>query len=304
MRRFVLLAALLAPSLARAAPPGVRIADSRGLRIFEADLAKGTLTLALPGDVAAGDAVSGLLSIDAPDGADVTAASLRVAGQSFRASRARSAAGFRVPVDAKDVAMEVVGDDGAVLASGRVPVGPAVAPREPRALPKTCPRRNLFVIDGRFDGDLRNTDVRIGDAWLTPWAESPRRIVLVGPRELTGRHAIDVGDDVGDVEWTAHGVVDVIGVEAEPRTKQAIAGESVTITIRVSGLAALGPSDALTVDLESWMTGEAEKTEALTITPAPPNDVVTLTRAFAVPADGTFNCLARLRNEASSRRVP
>ena len=308
MRCIVLFAVLLAPGVTHAETPGLRIVDSRGLRFVEADLPKGTLTLALPGDIAAGDAVSGLLSIDAPDGADVTSASLHVGVQGFRASRARSTAAFRVPAGATDVPMEVVGEDGAILASGRVPVAPAVAPtvapsvaaKEPRALPTRCPRHNLFVIEGRFDGDRRNTDVRIGDAWLTPWAESPRRIVLVGPEKLTGRHALDVGDD----PWTAHGVVDVIGVEAEPRSKQAKAGEIVTITLRVSGVAALTPADAFIVDLETWIAGGAESTEALTITPSPPGDAVTLTRTFAVPSDGLFNCLARLRNEVSRPRMP
>lgn len=281
-------------------PRGVIVTDARGFRFVRAELALGTLSLGLPGDIAAGDTVSGMLSIEAPDGIEIPAASIRIAGETFPASRDVSIAAFRVPPGVATLSLDVLDDSGDVVASGTVPVGVAPADETPRPLPQRCPRRNLFTIDGRFDGDLRNTDVRIGDAWLTPWAESPRRIVIAGPRRLTGRLALDLGDE----EWTAHGTIDVIGVEAEPRSKPVTAGESVEITIRVSGLAALAAAEVLTIDLDRWITGEPPSTEALTITPSPPSDVVTLTRSFAVPANGTFNCLARLRNEVSRAQLP
>lgn len=278
--------------------------SSRGFIVVTFPVTGQGLALLLPSDLAAGDVVSGIVtsergpvradrrsSLDVVDLADFANHVVVVEGTSSRLGS--GVVSFAIPRRATDVELRLNDPDGSLVARVRVPVAPRRPPGGDALLPRLVPTRGLFTIHGRFDGDLRNTDIRVGDVALRPWAESPRRVVLPGPPAGEGAASLEVRDG----GWSAFGPASVVGVAVTPRRLAARRGQPVPVTLTVSGLA---PGEPAMVDVKDWTDGADPMTTSVVVygTDATGGEA-RLTLPLGARADGMFRASARLRTEAS-----
>jgi hypothetical protein len=281
---------------------GHRVA--RSLLLVGWTLPEGELSAHLPDDVRAGDLVSGRLFFHAADGDRDDELSLLPPGERPMADHVIEAAGttvrvgdgviaFRVPSGVTGVPLSLRDAAGVVRGEVDVPVADAgTGDTAAGAWPPYCQLNGLVRVDGRFDGDLRNTEARIGDADLQVWAESPRRIVAIVLGTATGRQAVRLLD--GD--WKCRGAIDVLGLTVHPRQARATAGAGTTIRMTVTGLERLRADLRPVIDLSAWIGGGwSVATEHVVDPTAALDGCLVLTTDVVAPERGLLQTLGRIR---------
>ncbi len=221
-----------------------------GVRSADFDTPHGRVTVHLPHDVAAGDTLSGTVSV-APEGDsprklrkntdELVGHVVTVGGTDHEVSAGRFA--WNVARDAAGTAARLVLSDrrGREVASAEIPVSravPAFARPEGFRLPPLAQAGRPVRVVGPFDGDLASTSVTVGGRSVELLAESTRGAVFRAPVDLEGPQEIALRE--GDAEVTGTCNLVSLGLSA-PRT-DLMRGERTTVTAQVAGLAGLPPS--------------------------------------------------------------
>ncbi len=254
MKPPLFLAAALVFSAATTQAQGVDVdVEPRwGIRTADFDTPHGRVTVHLPHDVAAGDTLSGTVSV-APEGDnprkirkssdELAGHVVTVGGAPHEVSGGRVA--WTVARDLADTAARLILSDrkGREVASTEIPISqgiPAFARPDAYRLPPLAQAGRPARIVGPFDGDLSSTSVTIDGRSVELLAESTRGAVFRAPVDLDeGPRTIVLRE--GDVTVTGKCNLVSLGLSA-PRT-DLTRGERTTVTARVAGLADL-PSSA------------------------------------------------------------
>lgn len=227
-----------------------------GLRTSTFDTLQGTVTVHLPNDAAAGDTLSGTVSVE-PAGErrrevrrntdELSGHVVDVAGTEAPAGEGRIE--WTVPADlAGDLARLVLRDrSGREVATAEIPVSrrPAIPARD-YELPPIAQAGRPLPISGAFDGDLTTTGVSVGGQAAEVLAESPRQVVARTPTGATGPTEVTVSEGGSLV---ASGTVNVVGLALDAPRLHLQRGERTSVTVEVRGLQDLPPS-AFPVHLE------------------------------------------------------
>lgn len=215
------------------------------------DTRYGKVVVYLPGDIRAGDTISGRVMMDPAGDADAA-----------RASSSATLSGFvidtgekRTPVSQGDLRLTIGADGGFVPiilrdsngapiamsgSAAAAPNAPAI-PSQPMAT--VSPAAQPLSIPGHFDGDAANTRATINGQPAAVLAESPRQSVVVCPPGTTGPVDIAVTDPKGSTSAKTN----LVGIRLSAARLSLKRGERTTVSLEVVGLQGL--RKPLSVDL-------------------------------------------------------
>jgi hypothetical protein len=121
-------------------------------------------------------------------------------------------------------------------------------------------------VRGPFEGDFKNTNVKVGDQTAQFLAESPRKVVVRSPANVTGPATMEVNEK-GKV--VAKGSYQSISVRLSAEKLDLVRGEQTTLTATLSGLnGATGPVSFQLTNATPW-TVRMEGGESQTVTASP-----------------------------------
>ena len=216
-----------------------------GLQTATFDTFSGTVTVNLPEDIVAGDTFSGTVVAE-PDGdSDKKKEKNRsaLAGYLFELSehpRGKVGDG-RLKLDVPEtpgtatlILREVrKGKPGREVGRVEIPIRDT-APEIPDFRLPTLTQQNVPLrVSGPFDGDLESSALSIGGVEALPLAESPRGAIFRSPPGVVGVAPISLHERG---EPVAEGEVRSIATTLSAPKANLAAGESTTLTTRVSGL--------------------------------------------------------------------
>ncbi|MEE8412595.1 MAG: hypothetical protein V3S47_08825 [Acidobacteriota bacterium] len=240
-----------APGNAKEAPQARLESQGGGLQTATFDTFTGTVTVNLPEDIVAGDTFSGTVVAEPEGDSDKKKGKNLAAlvGYVFEfGNQARGTVGngrlkLEVP-EARDgsaapstatlILREVRnGKPGREIGRVEIPVR-ATAPEIPDFRLPTLAQQNVpLLVSGPFDGDLNSSALSIGGIDALPLAESPRGAIFRSPRTVSGVVPITLHERG---ELAAEGKVRNIGTNLSAPKPNLAAGESTTLTTRVTGL--------------------------------------------------------------------
>jgi len=236
-----------------------------GLRTTSFATDHGKVTVYLPDEVAAGDTLSGTVTLE-PAGdrqRQVRKNTGELSGYVVDVGGTESSAGggrvdWTVPADLAGAVVPLVLRDAAghAVASTEIPVvrrppilssgGTGGAGGSGYDIPRVGQTGRPFRIAGSFDGDLGTTGISIGGHPSDVLAESPRQVVVRAPANLTG--PTDVMVTEGDAP-VASGTTNLLGVSLSAPTVHLERGQRTVVTVAVEGLDGL-PASAYPVYFE------------------------------------------------------
>lgn len=248
---FLVFVAGAAPGHAKEAPQARLESQGGGLQTATFDTFTGTVTVNLPEDIVAGDTFSGTVVAEPEGDSDKKKGKNLAAlvGYVFEfGNQARGTVGdgrlkLEVP-EARDgsaapstatlILREVRnGKPGREIGRVEIPVREA-APEIPDFRLPTLAQQNVpLLVSGPFDGDLDSSALSIGGIDALPLAESPRGAIFRSPRTVSGVVPITLHERG---ELAAEGKVRNIGTNLSAPKSNLAAGESTTLTTRVTGL--------------------------------------------------------------------
>jgi len=241
--------ALLTACLA-GAPPAARAADVSGsletagaIQFATFSLEAGAIYVNLPGDLAPGDRVSAVVN-PIPAGAGgkdekkhrEELARYEVVLGETRAPASTRVRTFTVPTDATTLPIVLLDRRGERVAEAKANVGPAMAIPAGYAVPEVAQGGGALRVSGPFDGDLSNSEARIGGQDADPMAESPRELLLRAPQEGSAGTPVEVRER-GAVVTT--GTYRNVGVRLAAGATNLHSGQRTTLTVTVSGVEGL-----------------------------------------------------------------
>ncbi|MCM3870553.1 MAG: hypothetical protein ND895_07670 [Pyrinomonadaceae bacterium] len=264
----------------------------------------GKVTVHLPDDLAAGDTVSGTVSIspkgqgerEGTQSAEVLNEQLLdLAGQQVRVGNKR----FRwtIPLIENDrgVSLRLREKNQKEIAREELSVmsrRPAVP--DSFEFPNLIERGRPFEIRGPFDGDFANTRLMIGGVEVTPLAESPGKLVARNASSSSGVAAIKC-DERGVV---SQGQLRTIAVKLAAPKLKLLRGEQTTLTVLVTGLKGIKEAAPLTLFNESTevvsMSGGDRQNFTITPKAQEVNDTFMTERILTGITPGGFTISARL----------
>ena len=215
-----------------------------GLHTSSFQTPAGVFKLNLPDDMAAGDTISGTVSVEAKNqdelsgvvvqisqpqskGSEKILATAPASGKSFKMILPTAAAGGSGYLIAKLL------KNGKELARTTVPVQPQAAAAAPNfELPAIGQAGKPIVVTGPCDGDFANTAIQMGGQELPLLAESPRKIVTESPTNIQGKTTITVHEGTAS-SW---GEYRNVRVRLTSPNTQLASGEQTIVAARVSGL--------------------------------------------------------------------
>ena len=280
-------------------PGSGSVRSSRGLRVVTLAAGEREVVVTLPDVLVAGDSVSGCIEVHSTNRSDTTPAdavdqplegwTIRVKDRTTAVTAAALA--FTIPERAARVTLELRDADGRRVAeatAGDV-VPTESGSREP--VPLWCPSPGVFTLPGRFDGDLRNTKVRIGGKDVRVLAASSRALVIGVPHGLAGRNELVVVD-AGTITRAS---LAVLGMSWDPRRLDVRQGDCFSVNLYVDGVAQLPSGLRPTIRLSTWLDGDAAEETDLTINPLVALDgKVSFAKVMTASRSGTFRTLAVL----------
>jgi hypothetical protein len=287
--RSFLLLVLLVPAAAGAAQTATTPSteDAWGLRTTTFDTPGGRVTVYLPGDLAAGDTLSGTVVAEpraAAGGGDRLEGVVVAVGE----QEVPAAGGaFRVTVPAAGVLL-ALRDAAGVVAEATVAAAPAAPPAGDLALPPLGQTGRPLTIPGPFDGDLTSSAVEIGGRPAAVLAESPRRLVVAVPGDLVGPVELRVSEG----GTTTAGAIRILRLDLSAPKLDLKSGERTTLSVVVAGLEGLEEPVPVQVvnDSPQVVTLEGGESQGVTIRPQDvrPDGTALVTRGVTGQRPGAF----------------
>jgi hypothetical protein len=305
---FVLLTVILlfACSTPADAQTKSKTESSPGLSVTTFDAPEGAIKVCLPGDMAAGDTISGTVVLEPAGQNEVEKRKnsntlegyvIQIETQKFPA-----AGGViqRVVLPAQPILI-LLDPNGKQTA--RVPIPLAPAPHSPAKptfqLPINGQTGRPIEVQGPFDGDSSNTTAKVGDAPAKILAESPRKLVVDSPRDVVGPTQIEVKENGRAATAPFRNLK--ISLTA-PKTSL-LKGESTELHVEVQGLEGL--TQPVQVQLENHSPSIVNLGRGNTqniVVPANPsstNGQQIFTRTLTGVTPGTFNITAGIEPHAT-----
>src|SRR5882762_9759793 len=232
----------------------VRTDTAFGLTTTTFDTVQGTVSLNLPDDVAAGDTISGTV-ISEPKGTTKDEQSknqdslngyvVEVAKQETPAQKQGSK--WSIPSTAQFIPVVLKNREGKVVGRTEVPFiqGNFAKPNPGQKVNGDLPQKGSYTtppfgqagrpvsVGGPFDGDFATTAIKLRNQTAKVLAESPRKVVVRSPANITGPSTIEViknGKVVAKCNYQS------IGVRLSAEKLNLIRGEQTMLTATLSGL--------------------------------------------------------------------
>jgi hypothetical protein len=251
------------------------------VHVVSFEVPAGTVYVNLPGDLAPGDRASATVNPvpsgktakdQARHGEELAAFSVQLGAQP--AAAGPGVRTFDAPA-AGSLPVVLTDKKGKRVGEVRVPLrAPAAAPTA-YAIPAVGQGGGAFPIAGAFDGDLSNSEARIGGTPAQPMAESPRQLVVRGPQDGMAATPVEVRER-GQV--VATGTYRNVSVKLAAPTTHLLSGQRTTLTVTLGGLHDL--KETLPVRLTNASPGVASMEGG--------NEQTLCVRADEVKADGTW----------------
>jgi hypothetical protein len=218
-----------------------------GLQTTTFNLPEGRLTVLLPADVVAGDTISGTV-IAVPNGTgaagaanEATLQGLVVDIEGAKPRRPGMQPTWLIPaVPVALLTVTLFDPDGEAVGTCDVPALPKDVANAPSTFgcDPVTPIGNPIQITGPFDGDTGNTSAKCGSP-LAPLAESPRSCVFSGVQSPPGAVSISVTEGGKSATLPCNAIT----VQLSAPKTTLLAGEATQLTMTVSGLNGLSPSE-------------------------------------------------------------
>jgi hypothetical protein len=214
-----------------------------GVHVIKFETLRGNIYLNLPDDMARGDQISGKLTVE-PKGRNQEEQSKNrkvldkyVIEIGKQITRAGNQWGKWKIADTKELVITLKNTKMKRIDQCRVPVIPNTRSMEEEGFqcPKTELAGRLFQYKGKFDGDFSNTHAVINNNELIKWAESPRKLILLSPKDVTGATTIKLNeaDYQGECQFRN------ISMQSQIGKSNLLKGETTTIRIIFGGLEGL-----------------------------------------------------------------
>jgi hypothetical protein len=161
---------------------------------------------------------------------------------------------------------------------------------EPVSIPPLGQTGRPIVITGPFDGSFDNTKLTIGGQPMKPLAESPRKLVVESPTNVTGPVGISVNEGGKETKGTFRNLrVDLTA----PKTSL-LKGESTELHVEVQGLQGIKEPIPLHLTNGGAVTMQGGNTQTMSIKPAEvqSNGIYTTTRTITGVQAGVWNATA------------
>lgn len=145
-------------------------------------------------------------------------------------------------------------------------------------------------VEGPFNGNMKDTEVRIGGQPATMIAESPRSCVFKSPELNVGLTEISIKEDNVETKGTYRN----LGVRLTAPKTALLKGEKTTVTIEVSGLEGIQKDVPLRLQSTGVVNMEGGNFQNLRIRPSEvkPGGIYTTTRRVTGQQAGGFNITA------------
>jgi hypothetical protein len=222
-----------------------------GLITTTFDTLKGTVSVNLPDDVAAGDTISGTV-ITQPKGAtkdeqaknedSLNGYVVEVAKQE-NPKQQQQGSKWVIPPAAQFIPVVLKNREGKIVAQTQVPLGQGnVVKTKPNgdvpdqgtySTPPLGQAGRPVSVAGPFDGDFNNTAIKLGNNTAQFLAESPRKVVVRSPANLIGPAPIEVSERGRIVARCNY---QSVGVRLAADKLSLIRGEQTTLTLTLNGL--------------------------------------------------------------------
>jgi hypothetical protein len=259
------------------------------------DTPSGKITVYLPGDIRAGDTISGTVSI-APSGNDeATMASSRaslsgyIIDTGYRPTSVNEgqllltvgAEGGLIPIILRD------SSGAAVAMSGSNALPPTASDISPSSIGQVSPAAQPLSIPGNFDGNAGNTRATINGQPSTIMAESPRQAVLNCPPGTTGPVNIVVTDPKG----TTTAKTNLVGIKLSAPKTNLLRGERTVVSVEVMGLQGLREPLLVNLSASSNVKLQGGNNQTIRIDPAKADASGVVRHEFGLQskAPGSFN---------------
>ena len=289
-----------------------------GLITTTFDTLEGTVSVNLPDDVAAGDTISGTV-IAEPKGAtkdeqaknedSLNGYVVEVAKQETPPQQ-KQGSKWIIPPAAQFIPVVLKNRQGKEVARTNVPLshGNVVNPKPNGDRPQdgnysTPPFGQAgrpVSVNGPFDGDFGNTYIKLGNNTAQFLAESPRKVVVRSPANLTGPSTIEVNEQGNLVAKCNY---QSIGVKLAADKLNLIRGEQTTLTLTLNGLNGVNaPVSVQLINASPW-TIRMEGGESQMITAQPQEftgGVFTAKRMLTGIKAGGFNINAVVNSNTFS----
>lgn len=250
--------------------PGTRASTETGFGLHTTtfDTLQGTVTVNLPDDISAGDAISGTV-IAEPKGkteAERTSNQDQLNGlvveiENQHTSPKENVAKFAIPASASVIAVLLKNREGKEVARAQVPLSENAGEPKPgksnseydnkqlardekshpqtgglSAVPVLAQAGRPIAVKGLFDGDLTSSSVTVAGQPTKLLAESPRQIIAVNPVEAVGKTEIEVRKHE---KLITKGSYRSIGLKLSAAKLNLLRGETTQMTLAVLGVANL-----------------------------------------------------------------
>jgi hypothetical protein len=260
MRPAVLLAAFCSAALLAQTPVGpapaissavtpyeVKLETRPGVLMYTFTVPEGQARIYLPDDLAPGEPFTGTTETTRDFILDIGGQSARLADDQFRGVVPANSAAEPLALILRDLRGRELAR-AALPIQNAPPIAAASAPATARdfRIPEFVQAGGLAPLIGRFDGDARTTQIRIGDSLMPVLAESRRKAVIRIAADLSGPVAAAI--DTGGVQ--KRGETRVLSFTLEGAQKLE-AGETGSINLSVAGLAGLNRAVALRLENRS-----------------------------------------------------
>jgi hypothetical protein len=236
------------------------------------DTPYGKITVYLPGDMRAGDIISGTVSVEPAGAADAA-----------RASNMASLSGFvidtgerRTPLNEGRLLLTIGAEGGLIPIILRDSGGARVAMSGSNALPPAAPVVSLppvgpvspvaqpLSIPGNFDGNAGNTRATINGQPTNIIAESPRQAVVNCPPGTMGMVKITVTDPKG----VASASTNLVGIRLSAPKTNLLRGERTVVSVEIMGLQGLREPLLVNLSASSTVKLQGGNNQTLRIDPA------------------------------------
>ncbi len=307
---FLLTIITFVPSVAQnsisISPSPGEITTEGGLRTIIFVNPSGLVKVFLPEDIAAGDTISGTVTIE-PIGKDNqersnnqkvlngyaidlgNGVSTSVEKQTFIWTPRPG----RPSTESKYITIRIVE---ILNENGKSPVSLASIPIAPKAkipaplrfkFPMLGQTGRPMVVTGPFDGNASNTKCAIGGTMLPVIAESPRQAICTSPWQVVGVTEIKMSE--GRKETT--GRYRNVGISLSAPKTNLIKGETATMTVTVSGLQGITNNIQIQMITTGGVNTQGGNTQMIQIMPSmvDPNGISIRTFTLNAIKSGNFN---------------
>ena len=158
-------------------------------------------------------------------------------------------------------------------------------------------------VEGRFNGEMKDTEVRIGGQRATVRAESPRSCVFESPVQNIGLTEISIKENNVETKGTYRN----LGVRLTAPKTSLLKGEKTTVTIEVRGLEGIQKDVPLKLAATGVINMEGGNSQNLVIRPAEvkAGGIYTTTRGIIGQQAGAFGVTATVihKDDKSTKRT-